>query len=66
MRQANDGRFGVNPARFIKERFDEELTGLLQRFCWWNLEPEALVKVLPLLCDPELEKVKQELKARLA
>lgn len=58
--------FGGNPARFIKQRFDEELTGLLLQFGWWDLEPEALVEVLPLLCDPDLEKVKQELRARLA
>lgn len=57
--------FGGNPARFIKQRFDEELTSLLLQFRWWNLAPEALVEVLPMLCDPNLEKVKQEIKARL-
>ena len=31
-----------------------------------SLEPEALVEVLPLLCDPDLEKVKEALRARLA
>ena len=58
--------FGGNPARFIKRRFDEGLTGLLLQFRWWDLEPEALVEVLPLLCDPDLEKVERELRARLA
>lgn len=57
--------FGGNPARFIKQRFDEELTSLLLQFRWWNLAPEALVEVLPMLCDSNLEKVKQEIKARL-
>lgn len=57
--------FGGNPAKFIKQRFDEELTDLLLQFAWWDLEPEALVEVLPLLCDPDLEQVKQKIKARL-
>lgn len=57
--------FGGNPAAFIKPRFDEVLTDLLLQFAWWDLEPEALVEVLPLLCDPDLEKVKQEIRARL-
>ena len=58
--------WGGNPARFIKDRFDEELTDLLLRFRWWDLEPDALVDVLPLLCDPDLEKVKQTLRERLS
>ena len=57
--------FGGNPARLIKQRFDEELTGLLLQLCWWDLEPEELVKILPLLCDPDLEKVKKAIKERL-
>lgn len=57
---------GGNPARVLKARFDQELTDLLLRFRWWDLEPEALVEVLPLLCDPDLEKVKEALRARLA
>ena len=57
--------FGGNPAKFLKRRFDEELSGLLLQFRWWDLEPETLVEVLPLLCDPDLKKVKQEIKARL-
>lgn len=55
----------ASPARFIKNRFDEELTGLLLRFRWWDLEPQALAETLPLLCESDLEKVKRELKARL-
>ena len=50
--------FGGNPAKFIKERFDEELKKLLLRYQWWNLEPEQLAEVLPLLCDPDLGKLK--------
>ena len=50
--------YGWNPARFIKERFDAELKDLLLRYQWWNLEPEKLVEILPLLCDPDLEKLR--------
>lgn len=57
--------YGGNPARFIKARFDEELTALLLRFRWWDLDPEPLTEFLPLLCDPDLKKVKQELLNRL-
>ncbi|MDO4387579.1 MAG: CatB-related O-acetyltransferase [Eubacteriales bacterium] len=54
--------FGGNPARLLKQRFDGELTELLLKFQWWNLEGEALLKFLPLLCDGDLEKVKRELR----
>lgn len=57
--------FGGNPARFLKKRFDDELIEILLTFKWWNLEGEALVNILPLLCDPDLEKVKAELKKLL-
>ena len=57
--------FGGNPAKFIKERFDEELKDLLLRYQWWNLEPEHLVDVLPLLCDSDLAKLKTFLQGQL-
>lgn len=57
---------GGNPARLLKNRFDGELTELLLRLRWWDLEGEALVEMLPLLCDPDLEKVRLALRGRLA
>lgn len=57
--------FGGNPARQIKKRFDDELTELLLRWKWWDFAPEKLVEVLPLLCDPDLEKVRQMIKEGL-
>lgn len=57
--------YGVNPAKFIKDRFDTELKDLLLRFRWWDLEPEQLVEMLPLLCSPDLELLRQTLKAKL-
>ncbi len=55
-----------NPAAFIKNRFDDELTALLLRFRWWDLPPERLLDFLPLLCEPDLEKVRQRLKIELS
>lgn len=57
--------YGGNPARFIKERFDAELKDLLLRYQWWNLEPEKLVEILPVLCDPDLEKLQRFLREQL-
>lgn len=53
---------GGNPARFIKKRFNDELIELLLEFKWWDLPPEKLVTVLPLLCDFDLEKVTKKIK----
>ena len=58
--------FGGNPARLVKMRFDQELIGLLLRFHWWDLDGEELAELLPLLCDPDLEKVRRALRERLS
>ena len=58
--------FGGNPARLVKMRFDQELIGLLLRFRWWDLDGEELAKLLPLLFDPDLEKVRRALRDRLS
>lgn len=57
--------YGGNPARFLKARFDEELAALLLRFRWWDLPPEQLADMLPLLCDADLARVKKTLQERL-
>ncbi|MDD6173529.1 MAG: CatB-related O-acetyltransferase [Elusimicrobia bacterium] len=57
---------GGNPARIIKKRFDDELTRLLQEFKWWDFPPEKLAQTLPLLCSPDLEYVKKEIKKELS
>lgn len=56
---------GGNPARLIKKRFDEELTELLLRLKWWDLPSRELTELLPLLCSPELEAVKAQLREML-
>lgn len=58
--------YGGNPAKFMRDRFDDELKNLLLRFRWWDLEPEQLVDILPLLCNPDLAKLKQSLLEKLA
>lgn len=50
--------YGGNPARFIKERFDGELKSLLLRFRWWDLPPEQLTDILPILCALDLQRLR--------
>ena len=57
--------YGGNPARFLKNRFDGELTALLLRLKWWDLPAGELADLLPLLCDPDLERVRQVLQDQL-
>lgn len=58
---------GGNPARVIKKRFeDDELIDILLRLRWWDLPGEELAELVPLLCSPELEAVKEELRGMLA
>ena len=56
---------GGNPARFVKKRFDDEMIDLLLRVRWWNFAPERLAETLPLLCDPDLDAVRTDLRRRL-
>ena len=51
-----------NPARVIRRRFDEELTGLLLRLKWWNKSIDEIQRLIPLLTCSDLEKVKRELR----
>lgn len=51
--------------RVYKKRFDDELTGLLLELKWWDFSPEDLADFLPVLCETDLEKVKEILKKRL-
>lgn len=56
---------GGNPARPIKKRFEDDLIQLLLRLKWWDMEGEQLVELLPLLCSPDLDKVKLILQEKL-
>ena len=54
-----------NPARVLRRRFDEEMTGLLLRFRWWDKSIEEINALIPILTCSDLEKVKAELRSRL-
>ena len=54
-----------NPARVLRKRFDDELTGLLLRFRWWDKSVEEINALIPLLTCGDPEKVKNEIKAIL-
>ena len=56
---------GGNPARFIKKRFHDELIQILLELKWWDFPEEKLVEFLPLLCDPDLDAVRTDLRRRL-
>lgn len=54
--------YGGNPAKFIRDRFMRGLKILLMNYRWWDLEPEKLAEILPLLCDPDTNKLETFLK----
>lgn len=54
-----------NPARAVRKRFDDELTGLLLRFRWWDKSIEEINEMIPILTCGDLEKVRKEIQARL-
>lgn len=55
-----------NPARILRKRFDEELIDLLLKFRWWDKSVEEINGLIPVLTCSDLEKVRDELKKRLA
>lgn len=56
--------YGGNPAKFIKKRFDDEMTQLLLTFKWWDLPPAQLSEILPVLCGADLEKIRSLMKQK--
>ena len=55
-----------NPARLIRRRFDDELIELMLKFKWWDKSIEEINRLIPLLSCSDLEKVKKEIRRRLA
>ena len=49
----------------LRKRFDDELINLLLRFKWWDKSIEEIKRLIPLLTDSDLQKVKAELKRML-
>ena len=54
-----------NPCKVVRKRFDGELIDLLLQFRWWDKNIEEIEDLMPILACSDLEKVKQEIKARL-
>ena len=55
-----------NPAQFIRNRFDEELTALLLQWKWWDKPVEEINSLIPILTNPDLNFVKAKIKQYLA
>lgn len=53
------------PARLLKRRFSAALTETLLRLKWWDLEPETLAGLIPVLCSPDLEAAEETLRGML-
>lgn len=57
---------GGNPARFLKKRFDDGTAALLEELRWWDLPPEELTGIIPVLCDTDMKRAAEKLRAILA
>ena len=57
---------GGNPARFLKRRFDDGTAALLEELRWWDLPPEELTEIIPVLCDTDMKPAAEKLRAILA
>ena len=54
-----------NPAKELRKRFDAELIDLMLRLKWWDKSIEEINSLIPILTCSNLEKVKEEIEARL-
>lgn len=48
-----------NPARVVKQRFDNEMINLLEQLKWWDKDIEEINELIPLLSNPNIEEVKR-------
>jgi len=55
-----------NPARTLRKRFGDELTEIMLQFKWWDKSIEEINELIPILTCSDLDKVRKELKKRLA
>ena len=54
-----------NPARVVKQRFDNEMINLLEQLKWWDKDIEEINELIPLLSNQNIEEVKQIISAYL-
>lgn len=50
--------YGGNPARLIKQRFDDDLINHLLDIKWWNWDAEKIFNNLETLCSADLDLIK--------
>ena len=55
---------GGNPARLIKERFDDELIALLNELRWWDLDVSQIKEITEVLSSPPTADVLRRLLAQ--
>ena len=51
-----------NPAQFIRNRFDDELTNLMLEWRWWDKPIEEINSLIPILTNSDLTEVKKKVK----
>ena len=54
-----------NPAQFIRNRFDDELTNLMLEWRWWDKPIEEINSLIPILTNSNLTEVKKKVKEML-
>ena len=54
-----------NPAQFIRNRFDDELTNLMLEWRWWDKPIEEINSLIPILTSSDLTEVKKKVKEML-
>ena len=54
-----------NPAQFIRNRFDDELTNLMLEWRWWDNPIEEINSLIPILTSSDLTDVKKKIKEML-
>lgn len=55
-----------NPAKELRKRFDDEMIDLLLNFKWWDKSIEEINRLIPILTCSDLEKVREEIEARMS
>lgn len=51
-----------NPARTVRKRFDDELIDLLLKLKWWDKSIDEIQRLIPLLTDSCLDRVKERVR----
>lgn len=48
-----------NPAKVVRKRFDDQLIKLMLKLKWWDKSVDEINKLIPILTDNDLKKVKK-------